>query len=154
LYRTEVNTFKVLSSFDLQNPQVREIYRDLNLKNIDLQLNNPSYKLTSAMNLVQAGFVDEGVDAVKQILRDDVRNLDAMNSLAQIYEQTGRIPEAIDIRVKISEIDPWNAKNYLQLGKNYKFLGNESRTREMINKILAFASNNPVGTQAQVELAP
>jgi tetratricopeptide (TPR) repeat protein len=106
------------------------------------------------MNLVQAGFVDEGVDAVKQILRDDVRNLDAMNSLAQIYEQTGRIPEAIDIRVKISEIDPWNAKNYLQLGKNYKFLGNESRTREMLNKILAFASNNPVGTQAQVELAP
>lgn len=154
LYRTEVNTFKVLSSFDLQNPQVREIYRDLNLKNIDSQLNNPSYKLTSAMNLVQAGFVDEGVDAVKQILRDDVRNLDAMNSLAQIYEQTGRIPEAIEIRVKISEIDPWNAKNYLQLGKNYKFLGNESRTREMLNKILAFASNNPVGTQAQIELAP
>lgn len=154
LYRTEVNTFKVLSTFDLQNPQVREIYRDLNLKNIDSQLNNPSYKLTSAMNLVQAGFVDEGIDAVNQILRDDVRNLDAMNSLAQIYEQIGRVSEAIDIRVKISEIDPWNAKNYLQLGKNYKFLGNESRTREMLNKILAFASNNPVGTQAQIELAP
>jgi O-antigen ligase len=154
LYRTEVNTFKVLSTFDLQNPQVREIYRDLNLNNIDSQLNNPIYRLTSAMNLVQAGFVDEGVDAVKQILRDDIRNLDAMNSLAQIYEQTDKISEAIDIRIKISEIDPWNAKNYLQLGKNYKFLGNESRTRDMLNKILAFASNNPVGTQAQIELAP
>jgi tetratricopeptide (TPR) repeat protein len=77
-----------------------------------------------------------------------------MNSLAQIYEQTGKISEAIDIRVKISEIDPWNAKNYLQLGNNFKFLGNESKAREMLNKILSFASNNPVGIQAQIELAP
>jgi O-antigen ligase len=154
LYRTEINTFKIMSSFDLQNPQVRQIYRDLNLQNFDAQLNNPTYRLTSAMNLVQAGFVDEGVDAAKQVLKEDVRNLDAMNSLAGIYEQTGKIPEAIDMRIRISEIDQWNAKNYLQMGKNYKFLGDEIRTKEMLTKILSFASNNPVGTQARTELVP
>jgi O-antigen ligase len=154
LYRTEVNTFKIMSSFDLQNPQIREIYRDLNLKNIDSRLNNPTYRLTSASNLVRAGFPEEGIDAIKQILKSDRRNLDALTVLAQIYENTGRIPESITIRQDISRLDPWNAKNYLQLGKNYKSQGDENRSREMLNKILSFASNNPISSQAKVELVP
>jgi O-antigen ligase len=154
LYRTETNTFKVMSSFDLQNPQIREIYRELNLKNIDIPLNNSTYRLTSALNLVQAGFTEEGVSAVKQILKVDRRNLDALNSLARIYENTNRISESIDVRQEISKLDPWNAKNYLQLGKNYKSQGNETRSREMFTKILSFAPRDPVGLQAKAEMAP
>ena len=108
--------------------------------------------MTSALNLANLGLVEESLSGLKKILDSDARNLDVLNSLAQIYEQSGRVPEAIDIRIKISELDPWNAKNYLELGKNYKLQGDQTRVEEILGKILSFAATNPVGIQARSEL--
>jgi O-antigen ligase len=152
LYRTEINTYKLMSSFESQNMQAQQDYKNLNLENFNAQLINSSYRLTSALNLANLGLVEESLSGLKKILDSDARNLDVLNSLAQIYEQSGRVPEAIDIRIKISELDPWNAKNYLELGKNYKLQGDQTRVEEILGKILSFAATNPVGIQARSEL--
>lgn len=152
LYRNEVNTFKLMSSFESKNTQAQQDYKNLNLQSINAPLNNSSYRLTSALNLANLGLIEESLSGTKKILEVDARNLDVLNSLAQIYERSGRVPEAIDIRTKISKLDPWNAKNYLQQGKNYKIQGDQVRVEEMLAKVLSFAATNPVGIQAKSEL--
>jgi O-antigen ligase len=152
LYRGENNTYKLMSSFDLQNQSVRAIYKELNLTTINTPLNDPTYKLTAAMNLAQSGFINEGLTEVLKIHTENPRNLDALLVLVRTYEQTNRIAEAINYREKISEIDPWNADNYLSLGKLYKAQGNSIRTKAMLDKILSFAAGKEVAEQAKIDL--
>jgi ABC-type uncharacterized transport system permease subunit len=51
-------------------------------------------------------------------------------------------------------LDPWNALNYLAIGKIYKEQGNLVESEAMLNKILSFASSDPIAAQAKAELAP
>jgi hypothetical protein len=53
----------------------------------------------------------------------------------------------------MAKLDPWNAVNYLGLGKDYKAQGNLVKNKEMLDKILSFASANPIAEQAKTELA-
>jgi tetratricopeptide (TPR) repeat protein len=141
-----------MSAFDLQNQSVRAIYKELNLTTINTPLNDPTYKLTAAMNLAQSGFINEGLSEVLKIHTENPRNLDALIVLVKTYEQTNRIPEAIIYREKISQIDPWNADNYLSLGKLYKAQGNSIKTKAMLDKILSFAADKEIAEQAKIDL--
>ena len=153
LGRGELNMYKTTYTFDLQNPQLKSIYKKLNLSAINTPLMDPAYSINSAMNLVKVGFVAEGLTELEKISRNDPRNLEALNSLALIYDQNNLIDRSITIREKISFLDPWNAANYLALGKNYKVLGNVTKSKEMLDKILSFASSNPIANQANEELS-
>ena len=153
LYRGENNTYKLMSGFDLQNQSIKAIYKELNLAAINTPLNDPTYKLTAAMNLVQTGYVEEGLTEVIKVYAENPRNLDALNILVKTYEQINRIPEAIKYREKISQIDPWNADNYLSLGKNYKTQGDSIKTKAMLDKILSFAAGKEIAEQAKTDLA-
>lgn len=153
LYRGENNAYKIMSPFDLQTQAGRDVYKELNLKTINTHLNDPNYKLTAAMNLALMGFIEEGIMEVRKIHNENPRNLDALNILVRTYEQTNRIPEAIIYREKISQIDPWNADNYLSLGKNYKVQGDLIRTKAMLDKILSFAAGKEIAEQAKIDLA-
>ncbi len=153
LARGELNAYKSNYTFDLQNTQIRSIYKDLNMKTLSTPLIDPSYSLTAAMNLIQAGFIPEGLKEVDTISRNNPRNLDALNSLAFIYEQSNLIDQAIITREKLSKIDPWNAANYLALGKDYKLQGDLLKSRKMLEKILSFASAHPISNQAKIDLA-
>jgi O-antigen ligase len=152
LYRGENNAYKVMSAFDLQNQAVRDIYKELNLRTINTPLSDSTYKLTAAMNLAQIGFMEEGLTEIIKIHTENPRNLDALNVLVATYEQTNRIPEAIIYREKISQVDPWNADNYLSLGKNYKAQGDLIRTKAMLDKILSFAAGKEIAEQAKIDL--
>jgi len=153
LYRGEINSYKARVSFDLQDQSARSISRDLQFKVIKTPLIDPAHQLTSAMFLIQSGFTDEGIVVAEKILSNDPRNLDAINGLALTSEQLNKIPEAIIYRQMMAKLDPWNAVNYLALGKNYKTQGDLIKTKEMLEKILSFALNNPVAEQAKTELA-
>jgi tetratricopeptide (TPR) repeat protein len=122
-------------------------------KVINSKLVDPNNSLYSAMQLIQAGFTDEGLVIVKKIHASDPRNLDAINGLALTSEQLNQIPEAIMYREKMAKLDPWNAVNYLELGKNYKIQGDLSKSKQMLDKILSFAPNNAIAEQAKTELA-
>jgi len=155
LYRGEVNTYNAKQGFDLQNPSAQVIFKDFQLKVINSRLNDPNYKLISAMSLVQNGFVDEGLLLVKEINLNDPRNLDALNALALTSEQLNKISDAIIYREKMAKLDPWNAVNYLALGKDYKAQGDLVKSKEMLDKILSFSTGNigsPIAEQAKTEL--
>ena len=138
--------------FNLQNETSKNAFREVNLKTINSLLIDPTYALNSAINLIEAGFINEGVLAVKNIYINDPRNLSALTKLASTYEQTNEISEAITYREKISNLDPWNAVNYLLLGIDYKKQGDLIKSKAMLSKILSFAPNTEVAGQAKAEL--
>jgi tetratricopeptide (TPR) repeat protein len=76
-----------------------------------------------------------------------------LNSLILASEQLGKNEDAISYRLKMVELDQWNAKNYLALGLLYKTKGDLVNTRAMLDKIISFASSDPIATQAKAELA-
>jgi O-antigen ligase len=153
LYRGESNSYKGGENVNLQDPTSRSYFRELQLKTINTPLNDPTYSLFAASRLLQSGYVDEGLAVVKKIYLQNPRNLDALLLFALTYEQLNDLPEAISYREKIVQLDPWNAKNYLALGKYYKQQGDLSKSKEMLEKILSFASANQIADQAKIELA-
>ena len=152
LYRGESNADKARVTINLEDQNLRLLFKDLQLMVINSPLADPSYKLNSALQLVQSGFTSEGMVAAEKILVHDPRNLDAINGLALTSEQLNKIPDAITYREKMVKFDPWNAANYLALGINYKNQGDLVKSKEMLAKILLFASNDPIAEQAKTEL--
>ncbi|NBU53580.1 MAG: hypothetical protein EBS33_04320 [Alphaproteobacteria bacterium] len=153
LYRGESNAFKVISVFSQNDQESNNLYRDLNVKAINTFLIDPSYSIIASQNLIKSGFLEEGLNSLKQVLANNPRNLDALNLLASAYEQLGNISEANRYRREISYLDPWNALNYLQLGKNYKEQENFVGAREMLDKILSFATNDSISNEAKLVLS-
>jgi len=153
LYRGEIITHASTQTVNLQDPSSRTYYKDLQLKVINAPLNDPTYKLFAAANLIQSGFIDEGLSEAKKIYLENPRNLDVLRFFAITYEQINNITEAIMAREKIAVLDPYNAANYLALGKDYKSQGELVKSRVMLEKILLFASANPIAEQARTELA-
>ena len=56
----------------------------------------------------------------------------------------GLTDDAIMYRNKISGLDPWNAKNYLQLGKNYKAMKDYVNMEKQLVIIESFAKSTEV----------
>jgi O-antigen ligase len=157
LYRGETNTYNARSTYKLDSESARDFYKNLQYDAIKAALNDPSHLLISAVNLFEIGYTDEGIQVVKKIHIDDPRNLDAITTLALMHENINEVPDAIEYRLKISELDPWNAVNYLQLGKDYKLQGDQTKSNEMLEKILSFSTGvvgGPIAEQAKKELLP
>jgi tetratricopeptide (TPR) repeat protein len=156
LYRGESNTYKAVSIFNIQDQKNLVLFKDLQVKCINSPLIDPNYSLKCAFGLIQAGYTEEGLAVFKKISEYDSRNLDAINTLALLYERDNKIDNAITYREKIISLDKWNAVNYLQLGKDFKVQGNQIKSKEMFNKILTFATGvqgDPISEQAKKELA-
>ncbi len=152
LYRGESNSYKATEVFNLQDSTSRAYYKELQLKVLNTPLNDPTYKLVAASRLLQSGFVDEGLREMDNLYVENPRNLDTLNLLALTFEQLNNTVKAIEFREKIVLLDPWNAENYLELGKYYKQQGDLTKSKAMLEKILSFASANPISSQAKEEL--
>ena len=72
--------------------------------------------------------------------------------LATYYTQLNQLDLAIEKRIAISNLDPWDAANYLQLGKLYKSIGDLEKMNQVRNKILSFAPDTPEGQAAKSDL--
>jgi hypothetical protein len=154
LYRGESNSYKGTETVNLQDETSRAYYKDLQLRVIQTPLNDNAYKLFAASRLFESGFLNESIEETKKVINKDPRNLDALTLLVFIYEQKSDLDQVIFYRLKIAELDPWNAPNYLALGRVYKGQGDLVNSDLMLKKILAFASAHPIATQAMQELAP
>jgi hypothetical protein len=156
LYRAENNTYNSRVLINSQDQVIRANFKELQIKAINSPLNDPNYSLNCAIALVGAGFLEDGLAIAKKIYNDDPRNLDAINGLALVSEQLGNFPDAIFYRLKMAELDPWNAVNYLELGKDYKASGDPLKSRAMLDKILSFSTGpngGPIADQAKTALA-
>ena len=151
LYRGESISFKGTENVNLQDAASRSYFRDLQLNLINTPLNDPTYKLFAASRLIQGGF-EEGLVEAEELYRRDPRNLDTLALLAFTYEQSGNLPKAIEYRIAITELDPWNAANLLALGRYYKSQGAKEQSELMLNKILSFAAMHPIAEEAKKEI--
>jgi O-antigen ligase len=152
LYRAESNTYFGKADFNLQDAASRIAFQNQQIKIINTQLIDPTYSMSAAMDLIQAGFIDDGLMATEKIHTNDYRNLDAINVLALTYQNTNQVEKAIYYRLKMAILDPWNAANFLELGKLYKIQGNVVGSKEMLDKIILIAPNHPIAVQAKMEL--
>jgi O-antigen ligase len=152
LYQAEKNMFETRMRF---NPTVAEsknaLYEYAN-KTLNTRLLEPGYKITSGNYLAASGFTNEGLDVLKEVVLRDPRNLDALTSLAEFNQQLGNLDEIIKYRLQIAEYDPFNATNYLQLGRSYKLTGDLAKMNEMRVKIMSFAPETEEAKQANLEL--
>jgi tetratricopeptide (TPR) repeat protein len=152
LYQAEKNMFETRMRFNPTVPESKTALYEFAKKTINTQLLETAYKISSANYLVASGFSEEGLTVLKEVIKTDPRNLDALTSLSEFNQQLGSLEEVITYRLQISIYDPFNAANYLQLGRNYKALGNVSKMNEMRAKILSFAPNTEEAKQAISEL--
>ncbi len=152
LYQAEKNMFETRMRF---NPTVAEsknaLYEYAN-KTLNTRLLEPGYKITSGNYLAASGFTNEGLDVLKEVIERDPRNLDALTALAEFSQQLGNLDEIIKYRLQIAEYDPFNATNYLQLGRSYKLNGDLAKMNEMRVKIMSFAPDTEEAKQANLEL--
>jgi tetratricopeptide (TPR) repeat protein len=121
-------------------------------KTLDTRLLEPGYKITSGNYLAASGFTNEGLDVLKEVVLSDPRNLDALTALAEFNQQLGNLDEVNKYRLQMAKYDPFNAANYLQLGRNYKSLGDIAKMNEMLVKIMSFAPETEEAKQANLEL--
>jgi O-antigen ligase len=154
LYSGETNSYRSRSKVNLQDATSLSYYKDSQFRVIDTPLIDPTYSLFASVNLVESGFINEGLSEIEKISLKDPRNITALTLLAIINEQLGNLPKAIAYREKIVKLDPWGATNYLALGKYYKQQGNLIQSQVILEKILSFAAANPISQQAKKELAP
>jgi tetratricopeptide (TPR) repeat protein len=75
------------------------------------------------------------IQSMEGILKIDPNNPLYLNVLASMYEDTNAFEKSINLRIKSSKYDPYNVKNYLQLARLYKIIGNQSKALEMKRKI-------------------
>jgi tetratricopeptide (TPR) repeat protein len=145
--------FQQRMRFNPQDSNLRTTFYDYSEKTLNQGLVEPYYKIVSANYLLSNGFIEQGAKVLLDYLKFDPRNLDALISLTRYYENAGNLQGAIELRKQIAKYDPWNAENYLQLGRNYKAIGDSASMSAMREKIISFASKDPIATQAKTELA-
>ena len=122
-------------------------------KIIQNPLADPNYKFKVALNLIDAGYFDQGVDIVKSLSEDDPNQLDYLKLLVRVAMTQNNLTEAVDLRESISILDPWNAQNYFELALLYKSLGDTQQVERIKGVILDINTSKAFSDQAKLELS-
>ena len=156
-----INVFKVESSVflarQIYNPNVEENGKYLQTYIPNLVQNsfiNSTLMTELASFLATSGYAADGIEVLNTAISRDPRNQDAINLLASYYFELKQPEKALKLRLRIIELDPYNAKNYYQLGVIYKTLGDFTSMEKMQKMILSFAKDTPEGVAALKDLVP
>ena len=156
-----INVFKVESSVflarQIYNPNVEENGKYLQTYIPNLVQNsfiNSTLMTELASFLATSGYAADGIEVLNTAISRDPRNQDAINLLASYYFELKQPEKALKLRLRIIELDPYNAKNYYQLGVIYKTLGDFTSMEKMQKIILSFAKDTPEGVAALKDLVP
>jgi len=152
LYKGENIMYETRQRFNPQAAENRQPLYEYATKTINTTLVDPNYKIMSAAFLISSGFMDEGMKVFESIKSYDPRNLDNLNYLADYYQQLNRLEDSNRYRLIIAELDPWNTRNYLQLGTNYKVLGNYLEMGRILSKINSYDQISDESKAARSEL--
>lgn len=153
LYRTETNMYFVRSLYSNQvNQQVdsRLLTTAQNMLNVPFV--DAEYKAQVGFYLATSGYLDEGLKILKDNINQHPNSINSYNIIANIYESLGKYKDANKYRLEIVKMNPWNAKNYLQLGKNYKAMQDYINMEKQLVIIESFAKSTEVYTEAKTEL--
>lgn len=132
--------------------KLRELVTSSAEKTKSVILQDPYYIFLASTYESDYGLTNLGLESLKKLLVSNPRNQDYLNALAFYSEKNGNLIEALEYRKKLGKFDPYNAKNYLQMGRTYKYLGDYNNMNLMREKILSFAAETDVGQSAKTEL--
>lgn len=121
-------------------------------KIINNSLADPYYKFKVALNLIDAGYFDKGVDIIKLLSEEDPRQVDYLKVLVRAEMTRNNLTEAVELREAIAKLDPWNAQNYFELALLYKALGNSEQVKKTKEIILDINTSAAYSNQAKLEL--
>ena len=121
-------------------------------KIINNPLADPYYKLKVALNLIDAGYFDKGIDIIKSLSEEDPRQIDYLKVLERAEMTRNNLSKAVELRESISKLDPWNAQNYFELALLYKSLGNNEQVKKIKGIILDINTSTAYSNQAKLEL--
>jgi len=153
LYIGEKNTilsrsYNAPNNSDLKVKELFKIYAD---RALNARFISNDYRNSVVSDLFAMGFSEEALNQLILINKRDPRNLDTLVLLTTAYEQIGNYQEAIKYRKEIARFDPWNAQNYLGLAQLYKVTSDPKNMSLMVDKILSFASSDPIAEVAKKE---
>ena len=151
LIQLESDSLKVR---DLTNPSVtenRSAVQNYANKVIANPIADPFYKYRASLSLYDMGFTSQAKEELNKLVSEDPRNLNYLQGLIIFETQANNLQRVIQVRNQISEYDPWNAQNYLELIKLYKLSGDLSKATEMKDKINSFAANTEI-VKSAIEL--
>ena len=153
LYRVESDLFNMNNFANSNISENKQIVMNYANKVFNNKFTDPFYKVQSANSIYIMGYKNEASLEVKKLLQEDPRNLDYLAVIAFLEVSDNNISKAIITRTKIAKYDPWNAQNYLELGKLYKLSGDLTKAAEMKDEILSFADNTDIAKIA-IETLP
>ena len=147
-YKSESNLFFLKGITVPSSPQNKQPVLDYVNKVINNPMSDPFYKYRAAYFLLDMGYTNEAYNIFLSSHKNDPRNPDYLQGLANFEESKQDIQNTISVRNKISIIDPWNADNYLKLLVLYKNSGDLVNANAMKNKIISFAPSTDIAKTA------
>jgi len=152
LTQSESVMFKNKAQFNQVSTQGQDtLYAGLILV-INDPLAQPFYKIDAADMLFRMGDSQAAIVSAEKVVKQDPINPTYLGVLATMYEAASRFNEAINQRLTLSKYDPNNAKNYLQLIKLYKQVGDITKATQILNKIVSLTPSSEVADLARREL--
>lgn len=148
IFRFE-NQLYILKSYSNATTQDKQSSQNV----VDSILNNPAsdpyYKFQAAITLYELGDSKRAYNVINELHSKDGNNSDFLKGLIFFDNLNGDLPAAINSRMELAKIDPWNAENYLELLILHEQKGEFEKANFFKDKILSFAPNTDVAKRAQ-----
>jgi len=118
---------------------------DLFLKYADQAISNRFTdnlnKLKLAALMLDLGMSDEGLQELNSLQKIDPRKIDTLQVLAMQLRKQSKIREELIYRELISQLDPFNTKNYQELIKLNLLIGETSTAKAYLNTVKKYDPN-------------
>jgi O-antigen ligase len=153
LFRGESITMQARNAYNPNDPSNSPKLSQIANQAFQTPLIDPFYKLKIAELLAMSGARVEALEVMNQLSAEDPRNQDFLMSRAALMENLGDYASAILIRKELAKYDPLNSKNYLELGRNYKLLGNfveMKKYRDIVIKIDGLGAESKIAKEQLV----
>ena len=102
--------------------------------------------------LFQINRFGKSKEIVNGLLQSNPNSFDYLNGCAQIYAFESDWKQVIKCRTQITQIDPWNAENYLQLAYAQEMISDFASASVNYEKILTIAGERPEAIKAKESL--
>jgi O-antigen ligase len=151
--RAEADMLNQAKVTSLENTDQNRIYfKNLILKITSNPLSDQWYQRIAAQRLYDATEVDVASEILDSLILKYPSVPDNYYSRIIVNSKSDRLQLVIKDQEKLLELDPWNARNMLALGENYKRSGEYGKMVVVRDKILAFADATEIATIAREKL--
>jgi tetratricopeptide (TPR) repeat protein len=148
IYNMERNLFALMNISNPAFPQNKELVLIKAEELIKNKLADPFYKYRAVISLHEMGYTDRAHEYFEELYRTDPKNPDFLKGKIFFDSALSDSNEVINTRLILSEVDPWNAANYLELLILYKANNDLRNAVLMKNEIISFAPKSELAYKA------